>query len=126
MLLGSSFMLETIIVSGMSYISIEILSSSHIYVTKQHKWNWKLIKIPLYENLYMIGVSPVYKQSGLSHMQCLLLSASLTVMEVAPPFCPYRLNCLPGGRKSRSTPAFKYFVGTLLRTHTAWNITGEL
>jgi hypothetical protein len=53
------------------------------------------------------GFSPVCQQSWLSCMQCLLLSASLTMMEVAPPFCPYRLNCLPGGRKSRSTPAFK-------------------
>jgi hypothetical protein len=56
--------------------------------------------------LYM-GFSAVCQQSWLSCMQCLLLSASLTMMEVAPPFCPYRLNCRPGGRKSRSTPAFK-------------------
>lgn len=35
---------------------------------------------------------PVYKQSGLSRVQCLLLSALRTVMEVAQPFCPYKLN----------------------------------
>lgn len=40
-------------------------------------------------------------------MQCLFLSASLTVIEVAPPFCHYRLNCLPDGRISWSAPAFK-------------------
>ena len=36
-----------------------------------------------------------------------LLSATLTVMQIIPPLFPNTLNCLPGGKKCRSTPAFR-------------------
>lgn len=51
--------------------------------------NLKFLCIKFHTACFIDWVFPVYEQDGLSRMQYLLLSASLRVMEVAPPFCPY-------------------------------------